>query len=93
LVVAYLVRGLEQLGWPALAAVAASAILRGSYHLYQGWGGFVGNLALGAAFGLAYVKWRRTWPLVVAHAFIDILAGIAYIAFRGHCFGSLCIPP
>ena len=25
-------------------AVGVSALLRGTYHLYQGWGGFLGNL-------------------------------------------------
>ena len=48
-VLAYLVTRLQQLGWSAWAAIGASAVLRGSYHLYQGWGGFLGNLAMGAA--------------------------------------------
>jgi hypothetical protein len=91
-VLGYLIRRLEQLGWRTAAAVAGSALLRGTYHLYQGWGGFTGNLALGLAFGYAFSRWRRTWPLVTAHFVVDTLAGIGYIAFRGHCFGSLCIP-
>jgi membrane protease YdiL (CAAX protease family) len=90
--VGYLVRRLEQIGWAGPAAAATSAVLRGSYHLYQGWGGFTGNLLLGAIFGVVYLKWRRTWPLIVAHFVIDALAGLGYIVFRGHCFGSLCIP-
>ena len=36
-VAAYLIRRLRQLRWSGLAAVLASATLRGSYHLYQGW--------------------------------------------------------
>jgi membrane protease YdiL (CAAX protease family) len=91
-VVGYLIRRLEQLRWPAGAAIAGSAVLRGTYHLYQGWGGFAGNLALGAAFGYAFVRWRKTWPLVTAHFIVDTLAGVGYLLFRGHCFGSLCIP-
>jgi len=90
--VGYLIRRLEQLRWPSAAALVTSALLRGSYHLYQGWGGFTGNLALGLAFGYAFVRWRRTWPLVIAHGIVDTLAGVGYILFRGHCFGSLCIP-
>jgi membrane protease YdiL (CAAX protease family) len=90
-VVGYLIRRLEQVGWPGLAALGGSALLRASYHLYQGWGGFAGNLALGLLFGGLYLKRRRTWPLVGAHALVDILAGVGYIVFRGHCFGSACI--
>ena len=83
LVVGYLLHRLEQLGWNAAGALWASALLRASYHLYQGWGGFAGNLLLGLAFGYAFQRWRRTWPLVVAHAAVDVLAGIGYILFRG----------
>lgn len=90
--VGYLIRRLEQLRWPSAATVAGSALLRGCYHLYQGWGGFTGNFALGLAFGYAFTRWRRTWPLVVAHFAVDTLAGVGYILFRGHCFGTLCIP-
>jgi membrane protease YdiL (CAAX protease family) len=90
--VGYLMRRLEQIGLAGASALATSAVLRGTYHLYQGWGGFAGNLVLGAIFGYVYLRWRRVWPLVVAHFMIDALAGLGYLAFRGHCFGSLCIP-
>ena len=63
----------------ASVAVAASALLRAAYHLYQGWGGFLGNLVLGAVFGGLFVRTRRTWPLVVAHALIDVGAGALYL--------------
>jgi membrane protease YdiL (CAAX protease family) len=91
IVTGYLIRRLEQVGLTSLAAVAASAALRGSYHLYQGWGGFAGNLLLGATFGWIFVRFRRTWPLVVAHALVDTLAGIAYVALRGHCVAGVCV--
>ncbi len=38
-VVGFLVTRLRQIGWGAVPAVVGSAALRGSYHLYQGWGG------------------------------------------------------
>ncbi|HJP65133.1 MAG TPA: CPBP family intramembrane glutamic endopeptidase [Actinomycetota bacterium] len=91
IVVGYLIRRLEQLGLATVGALAVSAVLRASYHLYQGWGGFAGNLLLGVFFGAIFLRWRRTWPLVVAHFLIDSAAGVAYIAFRGHCLFSLCI--
>jgi membrane protease YdiL (CAAX protease family) len=79
--VGYLITRLRQLRWTPLAAVGASALLRGTYHLYQGWGGFLGNLAMGALFGLLFVRTRRTWPLVIAHFLIDVGAGIGYVLF------------
>jgi membrane protease YdiL (CAAX protease family) len=90
-VVGYLIRRLEQIGWTAAAALLVSALLRGTYHLYQGWGGFAGNVLLGLAFGFAFLRWRRTWPLVTAHFVVDTLAGVAYIALRGHCYFGVCI--
>jgi membrane protease YdiL (CAAX protease family) len=91
IVVGYLIRRLLQLGAPGAAAVVASGLLRASYHLYQGWGGFAGNLTLGLLFGFLFLRWRRTWPLVVAHFSVDVLAGVAYIVFRGHCPLRICI--
>ena len=83
IVLAYLVTRLRQLSWTPVQAIAASALLRGSYHLYQGWGGFVGNLAMGTLFGLLFLRWgRRTWPFVVAHVLLDVGAGVGFILFR-----------
>jgi membrane protease YdiL (CAAX protease family) len=82
-VLGYLVTRLQQLSWSAAQAVGASALLRGTYHLYQGWGGFAGNLAMGVLFGALLLRWRRrTWPFIVAHALLDVGAGIGFILFR-----------
>ena len=86
-VVAYLVTRLRQLGLTESASVGASALLRGTYHLYQGWGGFLGNLAMGALFGTVFSRTRRVWPIVVAHLLLDIGAGLGYILFRQHLPG------
>jgi membrane protease YdiL (CAAX protease family) len=88
IVVGYLITRLQQLRLSEPAAVGASALLRGAYHLYQGWGGFAGNLALGVFFGLFFTRTRRTWPLVVAHFLLDVGAGVGYILFRTHLPGS-----
>jgi membrane protease YdiL (CAAX protease family) len=82
IVLSYLLTRLRQLGWSPLAAIAASAILRGGYHLYQGWGGFLGNLAMGVLFGVLFLRWRRAWPFVIAHGLLDVAAGLGYIVFR-----------
>jgi uncharacterized protein len=87
IVVGYLVTRLRQLRWTAAAAVGASALLRATYHLYQGWGGFAGNLAMGALFGVVFLRTRRTWPLIIAHFLLDVAAALGYIAFRRHLPG------
>lgn len=83
IVVGYLLRRLGQLGWSPAAALAASSLLRGTYHLYQGIGGFVGNAVMGAVFVLLYRRWGRVGPLVAAHAFIDIVAFVGYALLAG----------
>ena len=73
----WFVRG-RQLDWPIWVVLVSSAVVRGSYHLYQGFGGFVGNLVMGLVFGLAYLKFKRVGPLVVAHVILDLVAFIGY---------------
>jgi membrane protease YdiL (CAAX protease family) len=86
-VLAYLVTRLEQIGSSPRVAVAGSALLRGTYHLYQGFGGFAGNLAMGLLFGALFVRRRRTWPFVVAHATLDFAAGVGFLLFKEHLPG------
>jgi membrane protease YdiL (CAAX protease family) len=82
IVLGYLATRLRQLSWSPVATVAGSSALRASYHLYQGWGGFLGNLAMGVLFSVLFLRWRRTWPFVIAHFLLDVAAGLGYIAFR-----------
>lgn len=83
LVVGYLITRLRQLGSGEGAAVLASAALRGSYHLYQGFGGFVGNLVMGLVFGRVWQRTHRLWTLVSAHALLDIVAFVGYALLHG----------
>ncbi|WP_024801315.1 CPBP family intramembrane glutamic endopeptidase [Nocardia sp. BMG51109] len=84
LVVAYLVTRLRALGWTEHRSLLASALLRGSYHLYQGLGGGLGNLVMGLVFGAFWQRTNRLWPLVLAHAAIDAVAYIGYAVLHGH---------
>lgn len=79
--VGYLLRRLEELGWPVAAAIAVHALLRGSYHFYQGFGGFVGNAVMGVVFALFYLRFRRVMPLVIAHTLLDVVAFVGYGLF------------
>ncbi|MGN5733976.1 CPBP family intramembrane glutamic endopeptidase [Arthrobacter psychrochitiniphilus] len=70
----YLLGRLTKIGLSWWAAIFLAALLRGSYHLYQGFGPFIGNFAMGLLFGWVYKKWGRVAPLVIAHALVDIAA-------------------
>ncbi len=84
LVVGYLITRLRQLGSGAGAALLASALLRGSYHLYQGFGGFAGNLVMGAVFAAVWQRTNRLCPLIIAHTVIDVAAFVGYALLRPH---------
>jgi membrane protease YdiL (CAAX protease family) len=84
LVVGYLVTRLRQFGWGENRSVAVSAVLRGSYHLYQGFGGFLGNVVMGLVFGRVWQRINRLWALVVGHALLDVVAFLGYALLHGH---------
>jgi len=81
-VVGYLMTRLEDMGWRVRSIIAASALLRGSYHLYQGFGGFVGNAVMGVIFAYFYLRTRRVLPLVIAHTLLDVVAFIGYTLLK-----------
>ncbi len=76
--VGYLSERLRDLRWRVPAIIAASALLRGSYHLYQGFGPFLGNVVMGVVFALWYQRTRRVMPLVMAHALMDAVVFVGY---------------
>lgn len=55
-------------------AVNVSAVIRLSYHLYQGVVGVLAVVPLGLLFGIWFARTRRLWPLIVAHAILDFVA-------------------
>lgn len=83
IVLGYLMRRLTQLGWGPAATIWASALVRGSYHLYQGVGGLLGNVAMGLLFGWLFRRWGRVMPMLIAHALIDVVAFVGYAALAG----------
>lgn len=84
LVVGYLLVRLRQLGVPPAVALVGTALLRGSYHLYQGFGGGLGNLAMGIVFALWWMRTRRLWPLILAHTLLDVVAFVGYALLAPH---------
>ena len=81
IVVGYLLDRFGKFGWSMPLAIFASSMLRGSYHLYQGFGPFIGNAIMGVVFAWLYTKTRRVMPLVVAHALLDIVAFVGFSLF------------
>lgn len=88
IVVAYLTDRFTRLKIGRWMALAISAVLRGTYHLYQGFGAFVGNIVMGVVFWEYYRRTQRVLPLVIAHALLDIVAFVGY-ALVGHMIGFL----
>lgn len=74
IVVGYLVTRLGEMRWRVAWIVAASAILRGTYHLYQGWPMALGNVVMGVVFVAYFLRTRRVGPLIVAHAILDLVS-------------------
>jgi len=81
IVVGYLYRRTQDIGWSQggridLRFLITSALLRGSYHLYQGIGPFIGNFAMGLFFAWWFQSRfgnKRVLPLVIAHTLIDAI--------------------
>jgi membrane protease YdiL (CAAX protease family) len=78
IVVGYLLTRLDQLQVSRTKALIWSSVLRGGYHLYQGFGAGVGNLVMGLVFGYTWRRSGRLWPLIVAHGVIDTVAFVGY---------------
>ena len=51
--------------------MAASAILFGLMHYYQGPAGVISIGVMGLVYALVYVRRGRIWPLIVGHALYD----------------------
>ncbi|SDC77325.1 CPBP family intramembrane glutamic endopeptidase [Actinokineospora iranica] len=83
LVVGYLISRLRHLGFGENSSLLVSAVVRGSYHLYQGFGGFIGNVVMGLVFGRVWQRANRLWPLVLAHTLLDFVAFVGYSLLRG----------
>lgn len=82
-ILGYFLHRTRQAGVAPSTAIVGAAVIRGAYHLYQGFGGFIGNLAMGLFFGWLFTRWRRTTPFVIAHFAIDAVAFVGYLYLRG----------
>ena len=84
IVVGFLLTRLRQLRVNPWVALAVSSLLRGLYHLYQGFGAGLGNVAMGLVFGYVWQRTGRLWPLIIAHALINVVAFVGYSLLAAH---------
>lgn len=84
IVVGYLLTRLRQMKVNPILALGVSSLLRGAYHLYQGFGAGLGNVVMGVVFGYAWRRSGRLWPLVIAHGLIDTVAFAGYALLAPH---------
>ncbi|NHA67603.1 CPBP family intramembrane glutamic endopeptidase [Phycicoccus flavus] len=84
IMIGYLFRRWTEAGWGTWRVIVTSAVIRGTYHLYQGFGGFVGNIVMGLLFGWLYTRTKRVMPLVVAHTILDVVAFVGYSLLKPH---------
>lgn len=82
-VVGFLLTRLRQLRVNPWVALVISSLLRGTYHLYQGFGAGLGNVAMGLVFGYVWQRTGRLWPLIIAHTLIDAVAFVGYSLLSG----------
>ncbi len=84
IVVGFLLTRLRQLDVSPGRALIISSLLRGAYHLYQGYSAGLGNVAMGLVFGYAWQRTGRLWPLIIAHTLIDAVAFVGYALVADH---------
>ena len=90
--VGYLFARLRLLGVSTWSIILIQSLLRASYHLYQGFGAFVGNFVMGLIFGWIFAKTGRLAPLIIGHTVIDIVAFVGYpvaVSFLPEIFGNV----
>ena len=84
----FVIAALFRAGLSGLTVVFLSSLMFGVAHLYQGKGGSVGTGILGTLFAVTRIAYHSLFPVVVWHAVLDIVAGIAGTRFFGANSGS-----
>ena len=79
----FVIAALFHAGLSGLTVVLLSSLMFGVAHLYQGKGGSVGTGILGTLFAVTRIAYHSLFPVVVWHAVLDIVAGIAGTRFFG----------
>ena len=70
----YFIERLEYLLGSTSKGIIFSSILFSSYHIYQGGIGTFYVFIFGVIYGIIYCKYRRIWPLAIAHSLHNIVS-------------------
>ncbi|HWH98435.1 MAG TPA: type II CAAX endopeptidase family protein [Pseudolysinimonas sp.] len=94
IMIGYLFARFGDLRFGRWTIILTSAAIRGTYHLYQGYGAFIANFAMGIVFGWLYTRGeqRRVVPFVVAHFAIDAVVFVGAPA-AANAWPELFAPP
>lgn len=84
----FVMAALARAGFAAWAILTVSAILFGLAHAYQGKSGVIGTTLLGLLFGFGRILAWSLVPVVVWHAVVDLIAGVAGPRFLREASGS-----
>jgi membrane protease YdiL (CAAX protease family) len=79
---------LQRAGFTVWAVVAVSSLLFGLAHSYQGRGGIVGTLLVGLVFAGARIAYDSLIPVMVWHAVLDGVTGVAGPRFLPKSLGD-----
>ena len=79
----FVIAALFGAGLSSWTAVIVSSLMFGVAHLYQGQGGSVGTGILGVLFASVRIAYRSIFPVVIWHAVLDVVAGIAGARYFG----------
>lgn len=72
ILVGYFFKRLEK--YHIAIVIGLSTIIRLSYHTYQGWMSLFFVVPMGLIFGIYYYKYKKLWPLIIAHGFGNLIA-------------------
>jgi uncharacterized protein len=79
----FVIAALFSAGLSGWAAVIVSSVMFGVAHLYQGKGGSVGTGILGVLFASVRIACGSIFPVVLWHAVLDVVAGVAGARYFG----------
>ena len=75
LLIGYFFKRLEK--YHPVIVIGFSMLIRLSYHTYQGWMSLFSIIPLGLVFGYYYYKYKKLWPLIIAHGFGNLIFFLA----------------